>query len=302
MDSYKLSSGLSPIFHISTVTDFEERTMKRKPFWDSNDGEPVLYAVCPLCDDPIQMIALYRRKSDSPRAYGRHVGHDVPGLAKYDQEAYDCCPYANPDKLLPGKGDRKKKLDGLPLEIYKLLREQFDRVIYLLQKDIDIFISIAFAETLLNDYLKIKGYLYVAASMQNLPWIFAYMSENHGLIGRFIKKDSPLAKAIVDADIPDCVLTEGEKPGFFKVSRVEGRFPDISFCFIAHELTVKEHALSENIDFVVNCGKGTPPRRIYRKTLQVNQSYFLNLINLPEERSQRNIKQLALAADKMPDL
>lgn len=302
MDSYKLSPGLSPIFHISTVIDFEERTMKRKPFWDYNDGEPILHAVCPICDNPIQIVALFRRTRNSPRAHGRHLIHDVPGLAKYDHEAYDCCPYANPNKPQPGKGDRKKKLDGLPRDIYMLLREQFDRMIYLLQKDIDIFISIAFAKTLLSDYLKTKGYLYVAASMQNLPWIFAYMGASHSLIGRFIKKDSSLAKALVDADIPDCVLTEGEKPGFVRVSSVKGKFLDISFCFIAHERTIKEHTLSESVDLVINYGKGTPPRPIYRKTLQVNQSHFLNLIKLPEDRAKRNSEQLALAAEKMPVL
>ncbi|MGL4208563.1 MAG: hypothetical protein ACRCTY_04170 [Candidatus Adiutrix sp.] len=55
MDSYKLSLGFNPTFKISTINDFEERTMKRKPFWNDSEGEPVLYAICPLCDNPIHL-------------------------------------------------------------------------------------------------------------------------------------------------------------------------------------------------------------------------------------------------------
>lgn len=300
MDVYKLSPGFSPVFQISTLTDFERRTMKRPPYWNYTDGEePTLYAICPACGNPITMVALARRTSDSPKAHGRHVTHDIPKLASYNQEAYDFCPYANPNAHMPDKNERKKNIDGLPFDIYNLLRKEFDRVIYLLQKDIPVYISHAFAGTLLDDYLKTKGYLYPAASLQNLPWTFAYASASHSLVKRFIKKESPLAQVLEQGVIPDCQLLEGKKPGYLLVESARKTFLDISFCFIAHERTVKDGVMSETIEFAVSSGNERPPRCIYRETIQINPTYFFNLVNLPPEKSKRNHELLALAAEKM---
>ncbi len=303
MDVYKLSPGFSPIFSISTINDFERLTMKDKPHWDFSDGEePALYAICPICGNPIQMIALFRRTINSPRAHGRHIAHDVPNLADYNHEAYDSCPYANPNAHRPDRDARKRSIEGLPHDIYNLLREQFDRAIYLLKKKLPIFISKALAASMLDDYLATRGYLYVGASLQNLPWMLAYMGPSRGLTGRFVKRETPLAQAIADAKIPGCLLIGGEKEGYLKVARAKGTFLELKFCFIAHSRKVQDHQLSETLDFVVNYGKGTPPRRIYRETLQIDPTYFFNLVNLPPERGQRTHELLALAAEKMLDI
>lgn len=68
------------------------------PWRRDGDTGPSYYAVCPLCDNPIQIVGLFRRQEESRarRPYGRHHRGDVPGLCRYDEDAYLHCPYADP--------------------------------------------------------------------------------------------------------------------------------------------------------------------------------------------------------------
>ena len=148
---------------------------------------------------------------------------------------------------------------------------------------------------MLQNYCNERGHLYVEASLYNLPWVFAYMGGSYSLMWRIIKQDSPLAEAIA-ANLPECVFDENSQ---LRAAQKDS-FQDVSFCFMAYQTKIKEHSLTESVDFVVNHGKGTPPRCIFRKTLMVDQSHFLNLIELPAERARRNPALLALAAELMP--
>lgn len=69
------------------------------PWRRDGDKGPSYYAVCPLCDNPIQIVGLFRRQEESRarRPYGRHHRGDVPGLCRYDEDAYLHCPYADPN-------------------------------------------------------------------------------------------------------------------------------------------------------------------------------------------------------------
>lgn len=50
------------------------------PWRRDGDKGPSYYAVCPLCDNPIQIVGLFRRQEESRsrRPYGRHHRGDVP--------------------------------------------------------------------------------------------------------------------------------------------------------------------------------------------------------------------------------
>lgn len=63
------------------------------PWRRDGDTGPSYYAVCPLCDNPIQIVGLFRRQEESRarRPYGRHHRGDVPGLCRYDEDAYLHC-------------------------------------------------------------------------------------------------------------------------------------------------------------------------------------------------------------------
>ncbi|MCS5465580.1 hypothetical protein NWO25_19660 [Enterococcus lactis] len=54
------------------------------------------YAICPECDNPIQIIGLYKETQESGRKpYGKHHKGTIPYLAKYSEEDYLECPFSN---------------------------------------------------------------------------------------------------------------------------------------------------------------------------------------------------------------
>ena len=127
MDRCKFATGASRSFKIETAI-FEEISFKKKPFYQSDHrGKPVQYAICPACDNPIQIISLYKRRPDSPKPYGKHVPKSIPGVAEYFQEAYDVCPLADHKKAKNPPPDlRKKNMKGLPTSILEAVRDHFD--------------------------------------------------------------------------------------------------------------------------------------------------------------------------------
>ena len=98
MDVFKTHVGEGKALMINEE-NFYLATRERKPYVVDSGGVKSFYAVCPECDNPIQLIGLLRRQQDSlpRRPYGRHIGHDVPGVAVYDEDAYLSCPFSIPD-------------------------------------------------------------------------------------------------------------------------------------------------------------------------------------------------------------
>ena len=108
MDGYKLKPGLQPIHRISKE-QFENDTNKQWPWYQEKGTETVQYAVCPACDNPIRLVALYKRYENSPSPHGRHSPESIQGIADYDQGEYDNCPYANPGMKLEKKYAQRGK-------------------------------------------------------------------------------------------------------------------------------------------------------------------------------------------------
>ena len=45
------------------------------------------FAVCPACDNPIQIIGVYKKLENTDKPYGRHYNHDT-AIAKHNEQAY----------------------------------------------------------------------------------------------------------------------------------------------------------------------------------------------------------------------
>lgn len=78
MDVFKTHVGEGKALMINEE-NFYLATRERKPYVVDSGGVKSFYAVCPECDNPIQLIGLLRRQQDSlpHRPYGRHI-HEGP--------------------------------------------------------------------------------------------------------------------------------------------------------------------------------------------------------------------------------
>ena len=130
MDVFKTHVGEGRAIAISRENYFME-TKGMEPYVVERDGHRTCYAVCPECDNPIQLIGLNRRELDAGhrRPYGKHVRHDVPGVAAYDETAYLECSYSNPG-YHRDPGSRRPPSNPTALALYRIMRDRFDRVEY----------------------------------------------------------------------------------------------------------------------------------------------------------------------------
>ncbi len=104
MHRFKLKQGNEKSYEI-TKENFEQMTGRRKPYVETGaDGITRYFGICPACDNPIQLIGLYKKLKHTDNPYGKHYNKDA-AIAIHNEWAYQFCPYAshiynNAEKLL----------------------------------------------------------------------------------------------------------------------------------------------------------------------------------------------------------
>ena len=158
MDVFKITPGYQEIHKISEAT-FTEETKLVPPYKEGNSYR----AVCPECDNPIILVGLFKPTPESGRKpYGRHHKGSISELAVYREDEYENCIYANPS-WKKSKVKRSANSEAGKV-LLRIMREQFDRIVYILEKSIEIKISKSFAEKMLTCYLDAEGWLYNSRS------------------------------------------------------------------------------------------------------------------------------------------
>lgn len=298
MDCFKVKQGLSRVLPISR-TNYETATGQNKKYQQKSRSGTSYFAVCPICDNPIQIIGLYRDTTENGRKpYGKHCRHTIPDLAEYEEDAYLDCPYSDPNWTPPTS--RRKPESRISKQILQLLHDQFDRVIYILSKDTGIYFSQAMSKKMLQGYLSREGWSFRDAAPYNLPWTFVEGQTALPLFGQRIRRGCALYDAIV-ARCPSARLAEVSGGNSVRILQNSGQYVDLNFTFVSHIHTVQEEHLHETIDFWVYSGEPPELKNVYRAPVQIQTDYFLNLIALSDERSHRNQRLLEIAHELLKD-
>ena len=89
---------------------------------------------------------------------------------------------------------------------------------------------------MLDEYKAMKGSLYKGATLENVPWIFAYMSNNQSLYGRYIKENSDLFKTLIKLD------NISFEPGgeLVKIVNSNDEYFKLTFAFVGHKKAVRD--------------------------------------------------------------
>lgn len=225
---FKTRTGLREEFEINAA-NFMKTTGGRRPHKSvGRDGRNVYYAVCPACDNPVVLVGLYRneRGMDRPRRpFGRHCGHDVPGLAEYDEEAYRTCRYADPGHRV-NSWRKRRPSDPHGLALYRLMRGEFDNVALAWEMSSGIHLGLGYAEEMLRGWRANEGWRYYVASYQNLPQMLFWPAGSQKLMGRYVRRGSPLHGLL---DRSGLVSLEPRGNRYVQVRRRSRRFVEASF-------------------------------------------------------------------------
>lgn len=288
MNVFKTAQGIYESIQISEKT-FTEATGKKQPYYvvDEQTKRARCFAVCPLCDNPIQIIGLYKAHNEGKNPYGKHFPNDIARLANYDEEAYYGCSYANPNR--EKKVIKRKPDNPTSKAMYELLKKQFDRLVYILEQNIEIKISIAFAEEILRIYCENEGWRYYESTYDNLPFMLIYALQAKPLVNRLILKNGELCEAL-KSKCNNIYFEETANDKYVKV-KAESGFVNLSFYLCNHNIVKKENDIDETYRLVVT----ETDKIIYEKNITVDPSFLPKLMNLSSERSHRNFSMLEIA-------
>ncbi|EOC0352293.1 hypothetical protein [Enterobacter roggenkampii] len=281
MNVYKLNVRTQGYWFLNK-DEYEQRTARRSPWYKVSDkGKPRYFAICPACNNPIQIIGFYKLPSNVNSPFAKHYGTSVPGVGIFDHEAYLDCPYSDTTKST--SSDKGKRTPSeLSRQILEILIEHFDKVIWMLSTVTGIKIEEKLALDMLKQYKQEEGWLYSKATLMNIPWIFAYMSDNQKFLFKKIN-DLKLLQKLVSLAPDELDMTS--RGYIVKAATCKKRI-ELGVYYTRHHSAVTEHILSESMDMVILLEvNGEKPRELYRKSIDFDFNYFNNIVNFSSWKS-----------------
>lgn len=236
------------------------------------------YAVCPACDNPVQIVGLIETKASSPRPYAKHYHEPIISqgkeLGRFSKGQYQWCPYSRKSKKQLTKAD-KVPMSELALEIIDHIRTHYDRIIYFIESMLGIGISKDQAERILQDYIAEEGYLYAGSTLINIPWMIAYMARAQSLLDtRLREPDGELGSAL-SAKVTEAHLNQNR---FLK--RKPGQpYIILTHCLLEHRRSCPEHTLKESLTWIVTLEKHFIDTVVFEKCFDFDYAGYQRLLN-----------------------
>ena len=281
------------------VLNFNSVTENKPPFTQTgDDGEIRQYGICPSCLNPVQLIGLYKRVKRSP--YGKHAGKDIEGFPKWDYYKYQHCPFAKSADKKPIDFDERGIITEDTVELYNLLKTQFDRVVYIITKDFGIKGSSAFWENALIQFRESEGYCYPWLTESNLPYIFAFFGLQQQ---RLYKQGFATGSDIYNAlrKHPAVEFDDKYSKKYPRFINRKNQFADMYFRLTDHRQLAKEgDELTESIKFCVD--DRSENKTIFEKRIVFDETYFPNLIRKSDNEDKRQQWLLDISDRLMPPL
>ncbi len=285
---------------------FDKVTEHKYPFEQININNTLSqYGICPSCLNPIQLIGIAREIKITP--YGKHAGKNVPGLPQWNRFKYEYCPFAvKNDRREMDDEERLPEITKDVVELYDLLKNQFDRVVYIISQELDIRCSTKFWENALQQYLANRVYCYPWLTEANLPYIFAYRGITHrNVYGQQIRVGSDLFNALkmhknVNFKDPKNENSEN-KDVKYKILTGKNEYLNLEFRFTGHtQKAVSGETLKESMTFCID--DLISGDTVFQRCVQFSENYFMNIVNNVENENRRQQWLLNIANKYMQPL
>lgn len=244
-------------------------------------------------------------KTTKVKPYGKHTGKDIKDLAKYNQLKYTYCPFAIKQiHKEPNDEDSLLEFDDNILELYHILKNNFDKVVFVISEALGIRCSAKFWKNALEIFVINHFYCYPWLTEANLPYIFAYFGLQHtNLLGQSFLIDSPLYKVLNRR--ADIKFISDNVSSYDKYKRLSNnnKFLNLKFRFYNHkQYAVTGELLTESItlcvdDMTINLPSG---KVIYEEIIKFDERFFINVLN--KSTTQRQQWLLDIANEVMPEL
>lgn len=266
---------------------FEQKTGCNTPYCETpnkpDDGSQ--FAVCPACNNPVQIIGLYKKTQHTDKPFARHHPSSVKDLAKYIQENYDYCPL-RAKRTRRSEYAKRARGNELSMSIIQRLVTEFDKIIYYMESKIGIFISDNLARDMLKRYFANEGYRFYDSSLMNIPIKFFHGSlKSWGLYGRFVRNES-LQKAIIE-HFPKAEFNDN------RLTSKNNSYLDIEFSFILHKIHHSEGDMHETLTLSVHtrAEDELSALHIFQQVITFEPDHYTNLVNFDQNKLSKKQKE-----------
>lgn len=190
MKCFKLRTGKNQVYQLEKEI-YEKKTQLNEPYVEIEKDKPARYfAVCPACDNPIQIIGLYSKSDNSPSVYGKHYNKSIE-IAEYNKQMYYFCPYAS-HKYSITRDSKEPELTDFERNVYNVLRENFDIAVRVVEEKTGMFIPYKMARKMTHCFWANERHMYYWATLYNIPWLLLMFLDSEPCYGLRMKIDSPL--------------------------------------------------------------------------------------------------------------
>ena len=277
---YSVRAGNGRIYPLEreTIVDLLTNTLK-KDCYVKKENRTVYRLWCPSCGLPVRISNVF---SDN-RPYASHWNDGSEESKDFDYR-FKKCPLAKPTKF-----DIRARVSGQTpeiKEIYEIIYRYFDRMMAALSRTAGIYISIPFAQQLLEDALKNKQLYYFYQTKETLPWTFALGTTRYYLAGRRVRTDDAGKKFFekIKKIFPEAQINTAER------RKLELGRRDIQFCFNAHWTQIVANGIEEYIGMDIfdsqNHSLGVIP-------ILVDRALFSNYLHKADWIDNVSLKKIA---------
>ena len=295
MKSIKLVKGLATVYRLdSKGYIFEEITQKQYPYFQQENGSVKCYALCPICEQPVRINGYL--KADAKRdVYASHAGKSVKGLATNNILAMKEC-----ESYIGNSVDRSSEniltiKDIRTQKALDLIKNHYDIILYMIEKETGLYISNKMAEELLQKYLSNQAWNFRDVRENNLPWILLQTILSPSLNNLMVRKDSELYDCLKQNKQVQLVATDRIKNCYF-IRNVGNENLILHFCNLTYNKSKEQEEMQMRIERLYDPTKETYDRKkIVKKVfnLKLDINYFVKLCNY--DKWQPNQKKLDIA-------
>lgn len=293
MKQIKFTTNYEDVLHFSDrnfKTKYEERIGNNSNYIQVVQGETKHLAVCPKCNNPVAILGIYKKINVAPHA--RHAkGINIPGIVQYDEYKFLNCPYhkkrANYIKEYVPKTEEPERR-----ELFRIAREHYDKAIYLLQEETGIYITLTMAEALAENYVFMRAYNYIDATLYNIPWYLIYSFNGFPLYHMIIKKNTTLYRHLIKIGLR---LSDSKVKGHVYVEDNAGYLlTATNYRYVVDE----DDNLNEWLDFsIIRPDNTVTDTLLYvpvdRFSVSVDSYHFGNLVNYSGWHARKSILDIA---------
>lgn len=223
----------------------------------------------------------------------------ISKIPKWNMANYQYCPFAKPSYRTKISPEDHGIVTEATIELYNLLKTQFDQTVFVLSEDFGIRLSYGLWEKALLQFLANEGYCYPGISEVNLPYIFAFFGlQQQKVYGQCVNITSPLYEDLQKCD--QLTLEAGKEKGYAKVQTKQ--FTDLRFRITGHKRHIrKDGELYESIVFCVDeFDHFSVKQTLSECTIHFSETRFLDAI--ADAKKSRDQKLLDIASHYMKPL